>query len=68
MRAASDSYVLNVLLALDSPQRRARVVARRVRTFAASAFDPYRPELYYMRGPGPKWRKKIQKCASTLPT
>jgi hypothetical protein len=20
--------------------------------------DPYRPELYYMRGPGPKWRQK----------
>jgi hypothetical protein len=22
------------------------------------AFDPYRPELYYMRGPGPRWRQK----------
>jgi hypothetical protein len=22
------------------------------------AIDPYRPELYYMRGPGPKWRAK----------
>lgn len=21
-------------------------------------FHPYRPELYYMRGPGPKWRAK----------
>jgi hypothetical protein len=21
-------------------------------------FDPYRPELYYMRGPGPRWRQK----------
>jgi hypothetical protein len=21
-------------------------------------FDDYRPELHYMRGPGPKWRKK----------
>ena len=20
--------------------------------------DPYRPELHYMRGPGPKWREK----------
>lgn len=20
--------------------------------------DPYRPELYYMRGPGPKWHEK----------
>jgi hypothetical protein len=22
--------------------------------------DPYRPELHYMRGPGPKWRAKFQ--------
>ena len=25
-----------------------------VRAFA----DPYRPELHYMRGPGPKWQAK----------
>ena len=23
-----------------------------------SMLDPYRPELHYMRGPGPKWREK----------
>jgi hypothetical protein len=23
-----------------------------------NVFDPYRPELYYMRGPGPRWREK----------
>jgi hypothetical protein len=23
-----------------------------------SLIDPYRPELYYMRGPGPKWHAK----------
>ena len=28
------------------------------RTFRRDAFDPYRPELHYMRGPGPKWRAK----------
>jgi len=27
------------------------------RTFK-SLFDPYRPELHYMRGPGPKWHAK----------
>ena len=27
------------------------------RTFG-NAFDTYRPELYDMRGPGPKWRAK----------
>jgi hypothetical protein len=28
------------------------------RQFFAKAFDPYRPELHYMRGPGPAWRAK----------
>ena len=28
------------------------------RAFFARAFDPYRPELHYMRGPGPAWRPK----------
>ncbi|MCP3410930.1 hypothetical protein [Bradyrhizobium sp. CCGB01] len=26
--------------------------------FLATAFNPYRPELHYMRGPGPAWRAK----------
>ena len=25
-------------------------------------FDPYRPELHYMRGPGPKWRAKHERA------
>jgi hypothetical protein len=24
--------------------------------------DPYRPELHYMRGPGPKWAEKHQRA------
>jgi hypothetical protein len=28
------------------------------RQFFARTFDPYRPELHYMRGPGPAWRAK----------
>jgi hypothetical protein len=28
------------------------------RRFLATAFNPYRPELHYMRGPGPAWRAK----------
>ena len=28
------------------------------RHFFAAAFHPYRPELHYMRGPGPAWRAK----------
>jgi len=30
------------------------------RAFVELASDPYRPELHYMRGPGPKWRAKHQ--------
>ena len=29
-----------------------------LRQFFARAFNPYRPELHYMRGPGPAWRAK----------
>ena len=30
---------------------------------ARDLFDPYRPELHYMRGPGPAWRKKHGRSA-----
>ena len=29
-------------------------------------FDPYPPELHYMRGPGPKWRAKHAGTATAL--
>jgi hypothetical protein len=29
-----------------------------IRNLAKAMFDPYRPELHYMRGPGPKWHAK----------
>jgi hypothetical protein len=28
------------------------------RTLRRDLTDPYRPELHYMRGPGPKWHAK----------
>jgi hypothetical protein len=28
------------------------------RQFFTRAFNPYRPELHYMRGPGPAWHAK----------
>ena len=34
------------------------------RQFFARAFDPYRPELHYMRGPGPAWHAKYGPEAS----
>jgi len=30
------------------------------RSLRKDLFDAYRPELHYMRGPGPKWRAKHQ--------
>jgi hypothetical protein len=33
-------------------------LAEFVQTLTRGLFDPYRPELYYMRGPGPKWHAK----------
>ena len=35
-------------------------VASVVRNLIMDMRDSYRPELHYMRGPGPKWRAKHQ--------
>jgi hypothetical protein len=37
------------------------------RTFCRDAFDSYRPELHYMRGPGPKWHAKHGVAQQTAP-
>ncbi len=34
------------------------------RDFFAQTFHPYRPELHYMRGPGPAWRAKHGELAA----
>jgi hypothetical protein len=33
-------------------------IAELLRNLANALFDSYRPELHYMRGPGPKWHAK----------
>jgi hypothetical protein len=47
---------------LGNYRRRAPDVVTEVVAFvqdlARSLFDPYRPELHYMRGPGPRWHAK----------
>jgi hypothetical protein len=46
-----------VLVGASAPeigQRLLAVITRRV----PDVFDSYRPELHYMRGPGPRWRAK----------
>jgi hypothetical protein len=35
------------------------------RTVLADQRSPYRPELHYMRGPGPKWRKAHARLRDT---
>jgi hypothetical protein len=37
---------------------RLRDIVARCQALLAGIFNPYRPELYYMRGPGPKWRAR----------
>jgi hypothetical protein len=54
MSALSDSYVERVLFATHRSAGALDAIARQWRWLR----DPYRPELHYMRGPGPKWREK----------
>ena len=54
--------VVGAITASDQPETvmcraPAEALGELWRTFG-NAFDTYRPELYYMRGPGPKWRAK----------
>jgi hypothetical protein len=43
-------------------------VAELFRNLAKALFDFYRPELHYMRGPGPKWHAKhdLPRAAKTV--
>ena len=43
---------------LDGPSHSLLEIRALWRQFFARAFHPYRPELHYMRGPGPAWRAK----------
>jgi hypothetical protein len=65
MTTISDSYVLRVLFATPAPGRGLDVVARRWHWVRSYLFDPYRPELHYMRGAGPKWRTKHARSAGS---
>jgi hypothetical protein len=48
-------------LGLISAQRRLMGPATvKLRARAHNMLHPYRPELHYMRGPGPKWQEKHQ--------
>jgi hypothetical protein len=58
MRPPSDSYVSRVLLGTPVHPRSLNAGRRRWRWLRTSVFDSYRPELHYMRGPGPKCRER----------
>jgi hypothetical protein len=53
-----ESHVSRALFTTPSLGRVLGTTARLWRRLAASLVHPYRPELHYMRGPGPKWREK----------
>ena len=52
--AISTELALVGIFAREIGQRLGAAIAER----APGVFDSYRPELHYMRGPGPKWREK----------
>ncbi len=33
-------------------------IAKRAQAVVSGLANPYRPELHYMRGPGPKWQQR----------
>jgi hypothetical protein len=41
-------------------------IADLFRNLAKALFDPYRPELHYMRGPGPRWHAKHDPASAAL--
>ncbi|GMO97586.1 hypothetical protein [Bradyrhizobium sp. TM239] len=49
-----------LLASLSLLRQPVNFVAAKWQTLVRVAGDPYRPELHYMRGPGPKWRAKYQ--------
>jgi hypothetical protein len=51
-------------------ERHSAISSRLIPNFAdlmlITRFTPYRPELHYMRGPGPKWHAKNDRSGVSL--
>ncbi len=61
LSSVSSAFAFFVIRAWDA-------VAQTLRTvMMADQPKPYRPEAYYMRGPGPKWREKQAKARGSAP-
>ncbi len=59
MLSFANSEGASWMFALIGPlQRILAVAAKRRQAVINALIDSYRPELHYMRGPGPKWRQK----------
>jgi hypothetical protein len=54
----SVSRAMATTVGIDSVFRSRARAARVLHGVVRDLFDPYRPELHYMRGPGPRWREK----------
>jgi hypothetical protein len=48
------------------PGHRLLMIIKKWHTQLASVFNPYRPELHYMRGPGPRWHARHGAVAASL--
>ena len=61
------SFVCNVLLARQSlwPWYGIDPSRWHSRRLTSAPHERYRPELQYMRGPGPKWREAHARCDRT---
>jgi hypothetical protein len=58
-RVASNRFALSAGLVISVDTRTIFPTAAKAWCQLHKAlFDTYRPELHYMRGPGPKWREK----------
>ena len=58
MAQATIAAMPNAVAARARPAPRLAGLMAELRKILTATLDPYRPELHYMRGPGPKWREK----------
>jgi hypothetical protein len=49
-------------------RRHLYVIVTRCHSLIKMARDPYRPELHYMRGPGPRWHAKLKAGTASINT
>jgi hypothetical protein len=56
--ATGPSIFAEVALVAASAQQMGQRLLSVLMSHVSAVFDSYRPELHYMRGPGPRWRQK----------